>query len=271
MSFFGPYGPLDSDDIAAINTIAGFLALDDVKDWKRQKVAAFDLVVLAGNALLWTLEGAVKKARWAGVPLLISGGIGHSTRLLAAAVDAHPVYRKALASQTSEARLLGDIAAMFLGLDQSRLLIEEGSTNCGENGLFSRRFLEKIGFFPKSLLLTQDPLMQRRTDASFRQAWINAPCPEIINWPVQVPRIGYRNDQIDYLQDPNSRKWTPERFLSLLTGEILRLNDDENGYGPRGKGFLPHIEIPDDVRLAWLHIKTCGKFDASALDRPAGV
>ena len=112
--------------------------------------------------------------------------------------------------------------------------------------------------------------MQRRTDASFRQAWADASCPKIVNWPVQVPRVGYRNDRIDYLQSPNSRKWSPERFLSLLTGEIQRLTDDENGYGPRGKGFLPHVDIPDDVAAAWHHIMNSDKFDTSALGRPAG-
>ncbi|WP_370674335.1 YdcF family protein [Pleomorphomonas sp. PLEO] len=270
MSFFGPYGPLDTDDIVALNAVAHFLALDDLSDKGLHNTPVFDLVVLAGNALLWTLEGAVKKARTTGAPLLISGGIGHSTPLLAAAVDAHPVYRKALAGQTSEARLLGDIAAMFLGLDQSRLLLEDASTNCGENGLFSRRFLDSIGFAPTSMLLVQDPLMQRRTDASFRQAWADAACPAITNWPVQVPRVGYRNNRIDFLQSPNSRKWTPERFLSLLAGEIQRLTDDQNGYGPRGKGFLPHVDIPDDVEAAWRHIMRSGKFDSSALRRTPG-
>lgn len=270
MSYFGPYGPLDADDITAINTVARFLALDDLGAGDKHNAPTFDLVVLAGNAMLWTLEGAVKKARTSGVPLLISGGIGHSTGLLATAVDAHPVYRKALASQTSEARLLGDIAAMFLGLDQSRLLLEDASTNCGENALFSRRYLERIGLASHSILLVQDPLMQRRTDASFRQAWADTICPAIVNWPVQVPRIGYRNGRIDYLQSPNSRKWAAERFMSLLTGEIRRLTDDENGYGPRGKGFLPHVDIPDDVASASHHIVKSGKFDSSALGRPTG-
>lgn len=269
MSFFGPYGPLDADDIAAINTVARFLALDDLGGRDKDHAApTFDLVVLAGNALLWTLEGAVKKARTTGAPLLISGGIGHSTGLLATAVDAHPVYRKALAGQTSEARLLGDIAAMFLGLDQSRLLLEDASTNCGENGLLTRRLLDAHGLAPAAILLVQDPLMQRRTDASFRQAWVGARCPEIINWPVQVPRLGYRDGRIDYLQSPNSRKWTPERFLSLLTGEVQRLTDDEHGYGPRGKGFLPHVDIPPEVTEAWRHLMNSSKFDASVLGRP---
>lgn len=269
MSSFGPYGPLNAGDIAAINTVAGFLALDELSA-RTPEAPRFELVVLAGNALLWTLEGAVRKARSAGVPLLISGGIGHSTRLLAAAVDAHPVYKKALASQTSEARLLGDIAAMFLGLDQSQLLLEDASTNCGENAQFTRRLLEERRITPASILLVQDPLMQRRTDASFRQAWVGSSYPAIVNWPVQVPRLGYRNDRIDYLQSPNTRKWTPERFMSLLTGEIQRLRDDENGYGPRGKGFLPHVDIPGDVEAAWHHIMSSGKLGAGPLGRPAG-
>lgn len=270
MSSFGPYGPLDAEDIAAINLIAGFLALDDLGDSKADASPGFELVILAGNALLWTLEGAVKKARAAGVPLLISGGIGHSTRLLAAAIDSHPVYKKAMASQTSEARLLGDIAEMFLHLDQSRLLLEEASTNCGENALFSRRLLDERGMKPASILLVQDPLMQRRTDASFRQAWAGAHCPTIVNWPVQVPRLGYRNGRIDYLQSPNSHKWAPERFMSLLTGEIQRLRDDENGYGPRGKGFLPHVDIPADVEDAWRHIMDSATLGSGPLGRPAG-
>ncbi len=270
MSFFGLYGPLTADDIVAINTVAGFLALDELGGADKDAPPAFDLVVLAGNALLWTLEGAVRKARAAGVPLLISGGIGHSTGVLASAVDAHPVYRKALAGQTSEARLLGDIAAMFLGLDQSRLLLEDASTNCGENAHFTRRTLDGLGLAPDAMLLVQDPLMQRRTDASFRQAWADTTSPRFINWPVQIPRLGYREDRIDYLNSPNSKKWTPERFMSLLTGEIPRLTDDKNGYGPRGKGFLPHIDIPPEVSEAWQHIMGSGKFDDRALGRAAG-
>jgi hypothetical protein len=38
-----------------------------------------------------------------------------------------------------------------------------------------------------------------------------------------------------------------ERFLALILGEVRRLRDDENGYGPRGRSFLPHVEIPEPV------------------------
>lgn len=38
-------------------------------------------------------------------------------------------------------------------------------------------------------------------------------------------------------------------------GEIPRLNDDENGYGPRGKNFISHVDIPQDVKYAFEELK----------------
>ena len=45
--------------------------------------------------------------------------------------------------------------------------------------------------------------------------------------------------------------WDIERYISLLMGEIPRLSDNENGYGPKGKGFIAHVEIPDQVSKAF--------------------
>ena len=33
-------------------------------------------------------------------------------------------------------------------------------------------------------------------------------------------------------------------------GEIPRLTDDADGYGPRGKNFIAHVDIPTEVRAA---------------------
>jgi hypothetical protein len=35
-----------------------------------------------------------------------------------------------------------------------------------------------------------------------------------------------------------------ERFISLLMGEVQRLRNDEQGYGPRGKGFFAEVILP---------------------------
>lgn len=48
--------------------------------------------------------------------------------------------------------------------------------------------------------------------------------------------------------------WDVRRFISLLLGEIPRLRDDATGYGPQGKGFIDHVDIPAEVEEAhgWL-------------------
>jgi hypothetical protein len=40
-------------------------------------------------------------------------------------------------------------------------------------------------------------------------------------------------------------------YLTLLCGELPRLRDDAQGYGPKGKGYLAHVDIPEKVELAW--------------------
>lgn len=52
-----------------------------------------------------------------------------------------------------------------------------------------------------------------------------------------------------------SRLWRLPRFLGLVMGEIPRLRDDEEGYGPKGKGFIVHVDVPDEVEEAWKRIK----------------
>lgn len=48
--------------------------------------------------------------------------------------------------------------------------------------------------------------------------------------------------------------WEVDRFISLLLGEIPRLRDDANGYGPAGKGFIDHVDIPEEVEGAWTRL-----------------
>jgi len=42
-----------------------------------------------------------------------------------------------------------------------------------------------------------------------------------------------------------------ERYLSLVLGELPRLRDDINGYGPLGRDFIVHVDIPAEVETAW--------------------
>lgn len=49
--------------------------------------------------------------------------------------------------------------------------------------------------------------------------------------------------------------WKVERYVNLLMGEIPRLTDNENGYGPNGKNFIAHVEIPENVKNAFEELK----------------
>ncbi len=232
-------------DVQAANQIATFLAFDE------NPAPPVDLVILAGNAILATADGAFDLARRSGCPLLITGGIGHSTPLLANAVRAHPVYAAIATEGRPEADLLAEIAMAHGHWAPERIVVETQSTNCGENATFTLRRLDELGWQPHRAALIQDPLMQRRTGASFTRAWAQSDWPtRFVNWPVLVPHLTVRDGAIGY-QDG---LWSPERFISLLMGEIPRLRDDENGYGPRGRGFIDHVDIPDDVLAAHAHL-----------------
>ena len=85
-----PYSRTAAESLAAdVNTIAAFLARRDVPSLDPHTAAA-DVLILCGSALLGAAEVAAGGIA-AGAPprLLITGGVGHSTGLLHAAVAAH--------------------------------------------------------------------------------------------------------------------------------------------------------------------------------------
>ena len=221
---------LNSQQIQDINTLAAWLALDHMPADGTLEV---DLAILAGHAVLPNVEGVIALAKKYQLPLLISGGIGHSTVLLAEMIANHPLYRQIPTQGKSEAELLGDMARVFAALPDDQLLHEQK-------------------WQPQHVLLVQDPLMQRRTWETFRYQWRDrADAPEFISWPVFVPQVMMDAGMLRIIGAPPQGLWSMERFLSLLMGEIQRLRDDENGYGPRGKGFLGHVDIPDEVEAGW--------------------
>jgi hypothetical protein len=49
--------------------------------------------------------------------------------------------------------------------------------------------------------------------------------------------------------------WDFQRFVSLVLGEIRRLHDDENGYGPRGANYIEHVDVPAEVLAAYRRVR----------------
>src|SRR6185436_13207839 len=91
---------------------------------------------------------------WA--PLLIfSGGLGSITS---------EMWTEAEADQFAN-------VAINLGVPRERILIENKSTNTGENVLFTRLLLAEKQINPEKFILVQKPYMERRAYATFRKLW----------------------------------------------------------------------------------------------------
>lgn len=115
----------------------------------------------------------------------------------------------------------------------------------------------------RSCIVVQDPTMSRRTIASFNKAYEDLPVPDrpyFSACPVFVPKMRNVDGQLEY--DVESQDglrandlWEQQRLCELLVGEVTRLKDDENGYGPNGKGFIGHVDVPEEVEQAAKRIR----------------
>lgn len=244
---------LTERSLAAVNTLGAWLAQNDFVG-KPTPVRA-DVVILAGNAVIPTIDAACALAAAQQTPLLISGGVGHSTTFLYSAIARHPRYNVVRTTGRGEAAILADIARQFWQIDEKQILVEGKSTNCGENARFSIDMLMTQGVKPKTVMVVQDPTMQRRTMATF--ARLSQQCrdaPHWMSWPGFIPQLTNTSEGLAF-QPQQQGLWPVERYLSLLLGEVPRLRDDDNGYGPNGRDFIIHVDFPQEVETAWQVLK----------------
>lgn len=212
------------EEQAHLDTVAAWLALED--PWPGR----VDLVLLFGGSMPPTWEVAVDAVRRGEVgALMLVGGRGHTTASLLAALGHDPADP---ATRTlTEADLMAEWLAAEHGIDD--VLLEQRSTNCGTNVTYAEQVAARHGLHPRTVALVQDPTMQRRMDARFRHTWT-------LGGAVAVNRPG-----------PDSRgHWPRPQWVSLVMGEVPRLRDDADGYGPRGRGFIAHVDVPAEVEAA---------------------
>lgn len=253
-----PFPPLRPDLTDAANCLGQWLATDD----SAALAAASDvgLVVLAGNAVVPAIDAACKQAAERHIPLLISGGIGHSTPFLYAAVARHPRYNTLPTTGRSEAAILADIAIRFWNIPKENVLVEDKSTNCGENAAFTRDMMAAHQLAPAQAILVQDPTMQRRTAATFARVWRGL--AHQVNWfnlPGIVPTLVTTPRDTRFAAGEGM--WSVDRYLSLIVGEIPRLRNDKDGYGPDGRDFIEAVTIPDPVFTAWHTLRNDAALD----------
>ena len=215
-----------------------------------------DTLVIAGNSLP---ELIVSAARFCEEEteiqrVLFVGGIGHGTLpLIANCQKRFPKLFREEWTSSSEAKITEEIFSAYCTRSLT-LLLEDQSTNTGENARFSHDLFGENA--PKTFWLVQDPLVQKRSHVTFAKEW-GLPLSAIQPLFFQQPRLRYFETR-PYFQDPiMDTWWEPDYFLSLVLGEIRRLHDDENGYGPKGTGFIPHVDVPKDILQSY---QRCEKY-----------
>lgn len=242
----------DNSTLSDINLLCEWLAWDELPAAGRFDA---DLIVLAGHAVVPAILGVMQLAATTGIPLLLTGGVGHSTILLKQALAENALTRSATFDQHSEAEIFFALATDFFGIPAERLYVENRSANCGQNADFTREMIAGLGLKAEKIILSQDPLMQRRTRETFEFSWRQkAMTAEFVNWPVFVPRLVSVADSTVITGAQSAGIWDTERFISMALGEMRRLQDDAGGYGPKGAGFIGHVDIPLDVTAAWQRV-----------------
>ena len=231
-----------------LNILADWLSVDDLSARERTD---HDILILAGHAIIPNILGALYFASQADIPVLLSGGIGHSTQLLKKAMQESSFINITDIDDESEAELMSLIATRLYHIPEERIFIENRSTNCGQNADFSRDLLSERRYSIKSALLVQDPLMQRRTFETFTYSWKqqNRDC-QFTNWPVFKPKLLMTGSGVKITGGQVPGLWSIERYISMILGEIKRLYDDESGYGPKGSGFIGHVDMPENIVTA---------------------
>lgn len=222
------------------NLINHFLALHNYTEDEH-----YDLILVLGNALpIVAREGYKLFLQNKADYFMIAGGRGHTTDIL---INQLKSYFNNIDISASEAEMLKQYLESLYGKND-KIILETQSTNCGENIKFAYRIIQEKQLNIKKVLLLHDPLMQRRIDATAKRY-----CADIqfFNYSCFEPKVIFINNNI---QITNKDLWTTERYISLLLGEMKRIIDNDEGYGPMGKNYIVHVDVPPNVIMAYKKI-----------------
>lgn len=251
------YNSIGFQIINDLNNIAIFLSKRDINELSRKalvdnfNITQVDMIIVLGNSIPYIAElGAKAYKSGLAKDIMIVGGIGHSTKYLIQNVFQDNRYKDINTNDRSEADILRQIIVRKENIEQEKIIIETKSTNCGLNAYEALKILKEKVQIPRSIILIQDPTMQLRSHASFLKE-CNEEKTLIISYSPFIPQLKVLENCYGYTNDGINGLWTKDRFIDLIMGEIPRLRDDENGYGPKGKGFITHIDIPKGVLYSY--------------------
>ena len=182
-----------------------------------------DCILVLGSHDLRVAERAAELYLQGWAPIIIfSGGLGRLTQDL---------------WKVSEAESFAAIAEK-MGVPKEAILIENRSTNTGENILFTQQLLKTKNLDPKSFIVVQKPYMERRSFATFKKHW---PDKKLIVTSPQISFEEYPNEEMPL-----------EKVINIMVGDMQRIKIYPE------KGFEIFQEIPGDVWQAYEKLVASG-------------
>ena len=137
--------------------------------------------------------------------------------------------------------------ALELNVPSSKILMENKSTNTGENVKFSYDLLEQNSLLPRRVVLVQKPYMERRAYATFMKQWpAKTDDMEVKVTSPDIHLLDYPNEAVGDLND----------VISVMVGDMARIKIYEE------KGFQIPQFIPDHVQKAYKRLKLSGKYNS---------
>jgi len=186
-------------------------------------LAKSDCILALGSHDLRVAERVAELYHQGLAPLVImSGGLGNFTQQI---------------WTESEADKFAKIA-IEKGVPPEAILIENKSTNTGENILFTQKLLAEKELNPQSFIVVQKPYMERRSYATFKKHWPDK------NLSVTSPQISFETYPTDEIP--------LERVIHIMVGDLQRIK-----YYPE-KGFQIYQEIAPDVWQAYEKLIAAG-------------
>jgi len=187
------------------------------------KMEKADCILTLGSHDLRVPERAAELYLQGFAPLMImSGGLGNFTQEIWTEKEADKFAAIAIEK----------------GVPANAILIENNSTNTGENILFTQKLLEEKGLEPNNFIVVQKPYMERRSFATFKKHW---PHKKLIVTSPQISFEEYPNEEIPM-----------ERVINIMVGDLQRIKMYP------AKGFQVYQEIPEDVWEAFEKLVALG-------------
>ena len=162
---------------------------------------------------------------WASL-LIFSGGLGSIT---------NNIWREPEADQFAQ-------IAIRMGVPKESILIENKSTNTGENILFTKQLLAESGLNPQKFIVVQKPYMERRSYAAFKKLWTE----KVVL--VTSPQVSFD----EYLKRYVNAELSSDDVISIMVGDLQRIKLYAE------KGFQIYQEIPPDVWFAYQELVKSG-------------